>query len=51
MTTEELDFILKNGEGYCTEFKERLNNSLTKEMCAFANASGVGIFLKYLKKL
>ena len=45
MTPDELDFILKNGEGYRTEFKERLSSSLTKEMCAFANASGGSVFL------
>ncbi|MBN2365535.1 MAG: putative DNA binding domain-containing protein, partial [Calditrichaeota bacterium] len=45
MTGEELDFILKKGEGYRIEFKERLNNSLAKEMCAFANGSGGKIFL------
>ncbi len=45
MTPEELDFILKNGEGYRTEFKERLSSSLTKKMCAFANASGGTVFL------
>ncbi len=45
MTPEELDFILKNGEGYRTEFKERLSSSLAKELCAFANASGGTVFL------
>jgi ATP-dependent DNA helicase RecG len=40
MTREELDFILKKGETYLIEFKERVNASLAREMTAFANASG-----------
>ena len=44
LTKEELSIILQEGEGYRTEFKERLAN-LDREMVAFANASGGRIFL------
>ena len=39
LTREELSIILQEGEGYRTEFKERMAN-LDREMVAFANASG-----------
>ncbi len=42
---EEFDYILKNGESYLVEFKETLNKSLSRELTAFANASGGRIFL------
>lgn len=32
--------LIKTQEGYTLEFKESLNSSIGKEMCAFANASG-----------
>jgi len=35
----------KTGEGQFVEFKEKLDNSLIKEIVAFANASGGKIFL------
>ncbi len=44
MTQHELDTILQSGEGYKTEFKRNLNTDLSKELVAFANASG-GIIL------
>lgn len=42
---KEFDYILQNGESYLVEFKEKLNNSLSREMTAFAKASGGKIFL------
>lgn len=45
MTQQELQLILQAGEGYRIEFKESLNNSISKELVAFANASGGRIFL------
>jgi ATP-dependent DNA helicase RecG len=44
LTKEELSIVLQEGEGYRTEFKERMAN-LDREMVAFANASGGRIFL------
>lgn len=44
MDREELDIILKEGEGYKIEFKESPNN-LEKELVAFANSSGGRVFL------
>ena len=40
MTKEELELILKKGEGHKIEFKENVNSDLSKEMVAFANSSG-----------
>ena len=45
LTKEELSIILQEGEGYRTEFKERLTANLDREMVAFANASGGRLFL------
>lgn len=45
MNKREFEYILQNGESYLIEFKERVNNSLAREMTAFANASGGRIFL------
>ncbi len=45
MNKKELDFILQEGEGQFIEFKESFDNSLAKEIIAFANASGGKIFL------
>ncbi len=45
MNQQELQLILQEGEGYRIEFKESLNNSISKELVAFANASGGKIFL------
>ena len=41
---QELQLILKEGEGYKIEFKENING-LDREIVAFANASGGRIFL------
>jgi ATP-dependent DNA helicase RecG len=45
MKKQELDYILQNGESYYVEFKENVNKSLTKEITAFANASGGKIYV------
>ena len=45
MTKQELQLILESGEGYTVEFKENINTDLSKEMVAFANASGGHIFI------
>ena len=45
MTKKELDYILQNGESYYVEFKENVNKSLSKEITAFANASGGRIYI------
>lgn len=37
--------ILEEGEGYMLEFKRSVNTDLSKEMVAFANASGGRIFV------
>ncbi len=42
---DEFDFILQEGEGYLIEFKEKVDKSLSKEITAFANASGGRIFI------
>ncbi len=44
MDKKELDFLLKEGEGYNLEFKETDSN-LAKEICALANASGGRVLL------
>ena len=44
MDEEELNFIIKQGEGFKTEFKESLKN-IDKDLVAFANAEGGKIFL------
>ncbi|MCK4763310.1 MAG: putative DNA binding domain-containing protein, partial [Candidatus Aminicenantes bacterium] len=45
MKKEELEQVLQEGEGQFVEFKENFDNSLAKEITAFANASGGKIFL------
>jgi ATP-dependent DNA helicase RecG len=45
MNKKELSELIKTLEGYNLEFKETLNNSIVKEICAFANASGGRIIL------
>ncbi|MDA3852640.1 MAG: ATP-binding protein [Bacteroidales bacterium] len=40
MTKQEFDILIAQGEGQYIEFKERLDKSFAKEVCAFANASG-----------
>ncbi|MDA3799798.1 MAG: HTH domain-containing protein [Kiritimatiellae bacterium] len=41
----QLDKILELGEGQFIEFKESLDKNLSKEIVAFANASGGSVFL------
>lgn len=45
MTKHELNTIIESGEGYTTEFKRNVNTDLSKELVAFANASGDRIFI------
>lgn len=45
MTQHELKTIIQSGEGYKTEFKRNVNTDLSKELAAFANASGGRIFI------
>jgi len=45
MNKKELSELIKTSEGYNLEFKETLNSSIVKEICAFANASGGRIIL------
>ena len=40
LTSKELDFISKQGEGLFSEFKESFEKSLVKEIVAFSNAVG-----------
>ena len=42
---KELNRLIKQGESYNLEFKESLNSSIAKEMCAFANTNGGKILL------
>ena len=44
MNKDELEVILKKGEGQFVEFKESLDKTFTKEVVAFSNASGGKIF-------
>lgn len=44
-TPEELALVLEEGEGYTLEFKQNVNADLSKELVAFANASGGRIFI------
>ncbi len=45
MRYEDLLEMIKMGEGYTMEFKERLSDSIAKDMCAFANSSGGKIII------
>lgn len=45
MTQHELDTIIASGEGFKIEFKQAVNSDLSKELVAFANASGGRIFI------
>ena len=45
ISKQEILDIIKTGEGFNLEFKEKLNSTIGKEMCAFANASGGKILL------
>ena len=44
MNEEEIELILKEGEGQFIEFKENLDGRFAKEIVAFSNASGGRIF-------
>lgn len=44
-TDDELALILDEGEGYSLEFKQSVNTDLSKELFAFANASGGRVFI------
>ncbi len=45
MNISDLDYVLEFGEGQFIEFKESLDRHFTKEIVAFANASGGVIYL------
>ncbi len=45
MDIEELELLLKEGEGLTTEFKESFSGKLDKDIVAFANTYGGKIFL------
>lgn len=45
MTTEELKFLIKQGEGYTLEFKENLGKKFVVEVVAFANSMGGTILI------
>ena len=44
-TDAELSLVLEEGEGYTLEFKRAINTDLSKELVAFANASGGRVFV------
>lgn len=44
-TSEELNLLLEEGEGYLLEYKQSINSDLPKELVAFANASGWRILI------
>ena len=43
--SDELKFLISQGEGHNIEFKESFSSSIAREMCAFANANGGKILL------
>ena len=43
--SDEIRFLINQGEGYNLEFKESFSNSIAREICAFANANGGKILL------
>ncbi|CAF30016.1 RNA-binding domain-containing protein [Methanococcus maripaludis] len=45
LTKKQVTDLINTGEGYTLEFKESLNASLAKEICAFANSDGGHILL------
>ena len=48
MTVERLEKLLKEGEGFTTEFKEctnALNNSVFETVCSFSNRYGGWLLL------
>ncbi len=44
MTLEEIDILVKAGEGYNVEFKKRITKDVSDEICSFLNSSG-GVIL------
>lgn len=46
----ELSQIISLGEGYHQQFKESIDKSLVREICAFANAAGGVIFIGVTNK-
>ncbi len=44
-TSNELRFLITQGEGYNLEFKEQFSNRIAIDICAFANANGGRIIL------
>ncbi len=44
-TSKRLKFILEKGEDYKTEFKEKADRNLDREIVAFANSSGGQIYI------
>jgi len=45
MTEKDFEVILKTGESFFVEFKEKLDKSLAKEIVAFSNSQGGRIFI------
>ena len=45
MTEKDFELILKTGESFFVEFKEKLDKSLAKEIVAFSNSQGGRIFI------
>ncbi|MFA6268409.1 MAG: RNA-binding domain-containing protein, partial [archaeon] len=45
MNNDDLKKLIALGEGYTLEFKQSINDSLSKEICAFANSAGGKIVL------
>ena len=45
MNEKEFEIILKTGESFFVEFKEKVNNTLAKEIVSFANSQGGRIFI------
>ena len=45
MNEKDFELILKTGESFFVEFKERLDKSLAKEIVAFSNSQGGKIFI------
>ena len=44
-SSKNLKSILKKGESYKTEFKEKVDKTLSREIVAFANSSGGQIYI------
>ncbi|MBF0572125.1 MAG: putative DNA binding domain-containing protein [Candidatus Omnitrophica bacterium] len=45
MISSQLQFLIQQGEGYNVEFKENYSHSLSREICAMANATGGKILI------